>query len=163
MCLRCEHRKQWHGCACLLRFGLAFAERHPLLEVAPAGGATLENTLTHCDLEPLQLEGARSGPDLFGSHCVGSSIWSSTYHVLLLEEHCRGRFLDELQRLWFFLSYSWVFAHGLFLGYPVTSCESCKHFTGRSGPHGICSIWQRALTVAMAAVQRCSLWQGRGG
>ncbi|MCX5938082.1 MAG: hypothetical protein NTW02_07755 [Cyanobium sp. LacPavin_0920_WC12_MAG_62_9] len=44
----------------------------------------------------------------------------------------------------------------------MSSCETCRHFTERSGPHGICSIWQRALTGAMAAVQRCSLWQGRG-
>jgi hypothetical protein len=56
----------------------------------------------------------------------------------------------------------WVLALGVLHGDLLSSCETCRHFTGRSGPHGICSIWQRALTGAMAAVQRCSLWQGRG-
>ena len=40
----------------------------------------------------------------------------------------------------------WVFALCVLLGDLLTSCETCKHFTGRSGPQGICSIWQRALT-----------------
>ena len=53
----------------------------------------------------------------------------------------------------------WVFALGVLLGDLMSSFETCRHFTGRSGPYGICSLWQRALTGAMAAVR----WIGRFG
>jgi hypothetical protein len=39
----------------------------------------------------------------------------------------------------------------------MTSCVTCKHFTGRLGPQGICTVWQKVMTSAQAAVHVCSL------
>ena len=38
-------------------------------------------------------------------------------------------------------------------------CESCRHFTGRIAPQGVCVIWHKVMTASEAAVHRCPLWQ----